>query len=189
MSILIIFTLFYSFTDASFLTPTISIKLYCFHYLMSSACYKFFCFFLICSNRNSAAFWTREKVGEYFPIFAKDHAPLLDYLKSFKILGQEKKKESISPLVVNCKFLLSSCFKKLRTLWCRYKNLIEFSMNFSRLEFSKARVFCNWTTSPYLVFVVEWDCNNSGLVVYRKWKSTQTSPSTGTTKKTKSAKN
>ncbi|CAH1405828.1 unnamed protein product [Nezara viridula] len=53
------------------------------------------------SSRNSAAYWTREKVGEYFPIFAKDHTPLLDYLKSFKILGQEKKKESVSPLAVN----------------------------------------------------------------------------------------
>lgn len=30
--------------------------------------------------------WTREKVGEYFPVFSRDHPPLLDYLAKMKIL-------------------------------------------------------------------------------------------------------
>lgn len=38
---------------------------------------------------NTRAWWTREKVGEYFPIFSKDHQPLIEYLTKLKIL-QEK---------------------------------------------------------------------------------------------------
>lgn len=38
---------------------------------------------------NTHAWWTREKVGEYFPIFSQDHPPLIEYLKKMKIL-QEK---------------------------------------------------------------------------------------------------
>lgn len=34
--------------------------------------------------------WKREKSSEYFPIFAKDHAPLVDYLKSLKILDSKE---------------------------------------------------------------------------------------------------
>lgn len=37
----------------------------------------------------SHAWWTREKVGEYFPIFSRDHPPLIEYLTKMKIL-QEK---------------------------------------------------------------------------------------------------
>lgn len=35
---------------------------------------------------NSESWWTREKVGEYFPIFSRDHPPLLEYLKKLNIL-------------------------------------------------------------------------------------------------------
>ncbi|XP_012221862.1 lipase maturation factor 2-like [Linepithema humile] len=38
---------------------------------------------------STRAWWTREKVGEYFPIFSKDHQPLIEYLTKLKIL-QEK---------------------------------------------------------------------------------------------------
>lgn len=38
---------------------------------------------------NGRAWWTREKIGEYFPIFSKDHQPLVEYLTKAKIL-QEK---------------------------------------------------------------------------------------------------
>ncbi|XP_008550546.1 lipase maturation factor 2 [Microplitis demolitor] len=37
-------------------------------------------------NWNSESWWTREKVGEYFPIFSRDHPPLLEYLKKLNIL-------------------------------------------------------------------------------------------------------
>lgn len=35
---------------------------------------------------NRESWWTREKVGEYFPIFSRDHPPLLEYLKKLNIL-------------------------------------------------------------------------------------------------------
>ncbi|KAL0280572.1 UNVERIFIED_CONTAM: hypothetical protein PYX00_001831 [Menopon gallinae] len=42
------------------------------------------------SKRKSPTWWKREKSSEYFPIFAKDHAPLVDYLKSLKILDSKE---------------------------------------------------------------------------------------------------
>jgi hypothetical protein len=50
------------------------------------------------------ATWTRQKVGEYFPVFSKDHAPLLDYLKNYKILSPEKGSEKLSLFAINGKF-------------------------------------------------------------------------------------
>lgn len=41
------------------------------------------------------AWWTREKVGEYFPIFSRDHPPLIEYLKKMKII-QEKSSPKIT---------------------------------------------------------------------------------------------
>lgn len=38
---------------------------------------------------NTHAWWTREKMEEYFPIFSQDHPPLIEYLTKMKIL-QEK---------------------------------------------------------------------------------------------------
>ncbi|XP_068973628.1 lipase maturation factor 2-like [Bombus flavifrons] len=35
---------------------------------------------------NKQAWWTREKIGEYFPIFSHDHPPLLEYLSKMKII-------------------------------------------------------------------------------------------------------
>lgn len=65
------------------------------------------------SQRYSSATWTREKVGEYFPVFSKDHPPLLDYLKNFKILGQEKKKEAMSPIAANYMNLVRQGFNSI----------------------------------------------------------------------------
>lgn len=36
------------------------------------------------------SWWTRERVGEYFPIFSRDHPPLLEYLTKMKILKDDK---------------------------------------------------------------------------------------------------
>ncbi|XP_024893963.1 lipase maturation factor 2-like [Temnothorax curvispinosus] len=41
------------------------------------------------SQTSTRAWWTREKIGEYFPIFSQTHPPLLEYLTKMKIL-QEK---------------------------------------------------------------------------------------------------
>ncbi|XP_012527431.1 lipase maturation factor 2 [Monomorium pharaonis] len=38
---------------------------------------------------NTRAWWTRERIGEYFPIFSQSHPPLIEYLTKMKIL-QEK---------------------------------------------------------------------------------------------------
>lgn len=35
---------------------------------------------------NKQAWWTREKIGEYFPIFSHDHPPLIEYLSKMKII-------------------------------------------------------------------------------------------------------
>ncbi|XP_076628349.1 lipase maturation factor 2 [Colletes latitarsis] len=35
---------------------------------------------------NRQAWWTREKIEEYFPIFSHDHPPLIDYLSKMKII-------------------------------------------------------------------------------------------------------
>ena len=51
--------------------------------------YKFCC--LLC--RWSSSWWTREKLGEYFPIFTRDHPPLLDYLSSMKVLSSSAKED------------------------------------------------------------------------------------------------
>uniref|UniRef100_T1HC95 Lipase maturation factor n=1 Tax=Rhodnius prolixus TaxID=13249 RepID=T1HC95_RHOPR len=45
-------------------------------------------------SRDKPATWTRKKVGEYFPIFSKEHPPLLDYLRNLKILQDDKRKKS-----------------------------------------------------------------------------------------------
>ncbi|XP_011689704.1 PREDICTED: lipase maturation factor 2-like isoform X1 [Wasmannia auropunctata] len=41
------------------------------------------------SSQTSNAWWTRERIGEYFPIFSQSHPPLIEYLTKMKIL-QEK---------------------------------------------------------------------------------------------------
>lgn len=38
---------------------------------------------------NDQRWWIREKVGEYFPIFSRDHTPLLDYLGKMKIVQDQ----------------------------------------------------------------------------------------------------
>ncbi|KAJ9576239.1 hypothetical protein L9F63_006901 [Diploptera punctata] len=40
------------------------------------------------SQRMSGTWWTREKVGEYFPVFTRDHPPLIDYLRNMKLLPE-----------------------------------------------------------------------------------------------------
>lgn len=42
--------------------------------------------FLFLIRWNKQAWWTREKIGEYFPIFSHDHPPLIEYLSKMKII-------------------------------------------------------------------------------------------------------
>ncbi|PSN35844.1 Lipase maturation factor 2 [Blattella germanica] len=46
------------------------------------------------SKRTSGTWWTREKVGEYFPIFSRDHPPLIDYLRKVKLLPDASETDS-----------------------------------------------------------------------------------------------
>lgn len=46
-------------------------------------------FFFNYRQSNAQAWWTREKVEEYMPIFARDHVPLIEYLSKKKLI-QEK---------------------------------------------------------------------------------------------------
>lgn len=49
------------------------------------------------SQRWSDPWWTREKVSEYFPIFSRDHPPLLDFLRHMKVLsGASEREDSVS---------------------------------------------------------------------------------------------
>ncbi|XP_046465996.1 lipase maturation factor 2 [Neodiprion pinetum] len=49
------------------------------------------------SQRHSSTWWTREKIGEYFPIFSKDHPPLLEYLSKMKIIQDKPDEQSVNP--------------------------------------------------------------------------------------------
>lgn len=50
-----------------------------------------------CFDRRSVqSWWTRERKDDYFPIFSRDHPPLLEYLSKMKII-QDKP----SPKVTN----------------------------------------------------------------------------------------
>lgn len=37
-------------------------------------------------SSSSSQWWTRKRVGEYFPVFSRDHPPLLEYLVKMKIV-------------------------------------------------------------------------------------------------------
>lgn len=52
-------------------------------------------------QRWGSSWWTREKVGEYFPIFTRDHPPLLDYLNNMKVLSPSVKEEPPVALLKN----------------------------------------------------------------------------------------
>ncbi|XP_054269593.1 lipase maturation factor 2-like [Macrosteles quadrilineatus] len=52
-------------------------------------------------QRTTNRWWTREKVGEYFPVFSKDHPPLLDYLRNLKMLSKDKHKAKVNPYAKN----------------------------------------------------------------------------------------
>ncbi|KAK3928755.1 Lipase maturation factor 2 [Frankliniella fusca] len=54
-------------------------------------------------ERWSSSWWTREKVGEYFPIFTRDHPPLLDYLNTMKVISPSYKESDPNTLL---KFIL-----------------------------------------------------------------------------------
>ncbi|XP_063217415.1 lipase maturation factor 2-like [Bacillus rossius redtenbacheri] len=51
------------------------------------------------NHRSTRVWWTRERVGEYFPVFSRDHPPLLDYLRSVKILTDDAPKAFPAPAV------------------------------------------------------------------------------------------
>uniref|UniRef100_A0A6M2DWC1 Lipase maturation factor n=1 Tax=Xenopsylla cheopis TaxID=163159 RepID=A0A6M2DWC1_XENCH len=60
------------------------------------------------------AWWTREKVGEYFPVFTIDHPPLLDYLKNMNIIQYPNKEtKPVSPI-------FKTILDRLRFLICYF---------------------------------------------------------------------
>lgn len=69
---------------------------------------------------NSRAWWTRERIGEYFPIFSQSHPPLIEYLTKMKII-QEKpgfkiKNELLKLVLDNFRSLVSKIEPSL-ILW------------------------------------------------------------------------
>ncbi|BES88024.1 lipase maturation factor [Nesidiocoris tenuis] len=68
------------------------------------------------SQKDRVTTWTKRKVGEYFPVFSKDHPPLLDYLKNLNILGDEGK-EPDSPAG------LAKALNELRQVFTRIEPL------------------------------------------------------------------
>ncbi|XP_012286234.1 lipase maturation factor 2 [Orussus abietinus] len=65
------------------------------------------------SSGSDRAWWTREKVGEYFPIFSRDHTPLLEYLTKMKILTDKP----VPEVNESFKFILDS----LRAVTARFE--------------------------------------------------------------------
>ncbi|RZF35032.1 hypothetical protein LSTR_LSTR009624 [Laodelphax striatellus] len=63
------------------------------------------------NQRASKTWWTREKVGEYFPVFSKDHPPLLDYLTNMNILSPRK--STVSPVIKGILDQLRAAFTKV----------------------------------------------------------------------------
>lgn len=64
------------------------------------------------SQRNSQAWWTREKVGEYFPVFSRDHPPLLEYLAKMKIIQDKAEPKVVNePLKIVLDFLREAVTK------------------------------------------------------------------------------
>lgn len=66
------------------------------------------------TQRQSNAWWTRERVGEYFPVFSKDHPPLLDYLRNLKIISHEPVKTVVAPWA-------KSILDQLRTIFSHFE--------------------------------------------------------------------
>lgn len=70
--------------------------------------------FTIYLKNSSTAWWTRERLGEYFPVFTKDSSTLLEYMRNMNILLQYADKES-KPVLPIFKIILD----KLRSIISR----------------------------------------------------------------------
>ncbi|XP_020283346.1 lipase maturation factor 2-like [Pseudomyrmex gracilis] len=71
-------------------------------------------------THNTHAWWTREKVKEYFPIFTQDHHPLIEYLAKMKILNEKSSfKVTNEPLklILNSLRSLASKMEASLFLW------------------------------------------------------------------------
>ncbi|XP_012264453.2 lipase maturation factor 2-like [Athalia rosae] len=70
------------------------------------------------SQKSSSTWWTREKVGEYFPIFSRDHPPLIEYLTKMKII--QDMIENVNPtlkLILNSLRSMVSKIEASLLLW------------------------------------------------------------------------
>lgn len=89
------------------------------------------------SQRWSKTWWRREKVSEYFPVFSKDHPPLLDYLRNLNIISPDQKEPVVTPWIKAILEQLRSLFNKVEPgllLW----SIFLAGLSITILQFSLA---------------------------------------------------
>nr|CAD7203946.1 unnamed protein product [Timema douglasi] len=84
--------------------------------------------------------WTREEVREYFPIYSRDHAPLLDYLRNLKILPE--KGAAAPPSKVN--FVVRAVLDNLRL----FETHVEASILLWSIFMAGCVIIATKSTSP-----------------------------------------
>lgn len=61
-------------------------------------------------SQTNNAWWTREKMGEYFPTFSRDHPPFVDYIKKMKVIQDKPDfkvaNEPLKLILDNLRFLI-----------------------------------------------------------------------------------
>lgn len=69
---------------------------------------------------NTNAWWIREKEGEYFPIFSREHPPFIDYIKKMKVIQDKPDfkvaNEPLKLILDNLRFLVGKIEASL-LLW------------------------------------------------------------------------
>ncbi|XP_014210138.1 lipase maturation factor 2 [Copidosoma floridanum] len=72
------------------------------------------------NKQSEQAWWTRERASEYFPIFSKDHPPLIEYLQKMKIIQDKPAPKVTNTVLKNALDTLRSVVRKFEAtllLW------------------------------------------------------------------------